>query len=843
MRTITAPGVEIKEIDKSQYSPAMVGTACYIMGFSDKGEPYRPMEFTSRASWQSYYGEPDNEAERYFYNAAVEVLNNNGRLYCARLPYDNPAFEKMVGFRYTLSPELSIDSDTPFFEIQKADATIKTVRAIESKGAPYLLDLSAVDELRTDEAKVMNNSFVIVDTTCGTLKPIVEDERKGVAREMIGIMPVVTTAANALFAQKYLEVENQCAIGYETIGCPTTVKTDDQPCNNVLEKDCCRLLNTGSWYSEITTVPYLLSTSLCVDASDIDNDPAVIADIESQISGWIDLSAWNKSYQKTDDDAPSGQMAVGISYLSALTQTEYAAQLDVLSSDPKITSLFGWHGKDYDDNLPETVSQEANTFFPTIGFNSETNTFDREHLKKIGVVVYKMFLDPAEGNKINFEPVEAFVGSLCKDDKDPNTGTTTFIDTIVNTNSKYINVFSNCFNTACDKKMYKETIDMLVMQPGTGRNDDSDKTIATPVLGFYSPMTREDISISKSIYDGMNKAFDKVKDINERDIDIVCDAGIANIASYIKAIFGNVGPYDLQITDDLGNSKLGMWKAQDNNSAVKTWKSVEQKFDQFCKNDRKDCMFIADGLRPMVLAGNKKIVRPSKPSNTIDVDILPYVKWQTGLNTNYGAGYMDWFEVADEFTGDFFWLPPSIKAMGVYINTDTNFNYWDAPAGLNRGVIAATDVAFSPNAKQAGAIYEKNWNYAINYPQDGIVLEGQKTFQVKPSAFDRVNVRRLFLRLERATYRVARYFVYEGNTAYTRQRLVDAIEPYFREAKNKGGIYDYKIICDESINTPEVIDRNELAVKIGIKPVKTAEFILIDFIAVSTGGSFEEAMQ
>ena len=446
MRTITAPGVEIKEIDKSQYSPAMVGTACYIMGFSDKGEPYRPMEFTSRASWQSYYGEPDNEAERYFYNAAVEVLNNNGRLYCARLPYDNPAFEKMVGFRYTLSPELSIDSDTPFFEIQKADATIKTVRAIESKGVPYLLDLSAVDELRTDEAKVMNNSFVIVDTTCGTLKPIVEDERKGVAREMIGIMPVVTTAANALFAQKYLEVENQCAIGYETIGCPITVKTDDQPCNNVLEKDCCRLLNTGSWYSEITTVPYLLSTSLCVDASDIDNDPAVIADIESQISGWIDLSAWNKSYQKTDDDAPSGQMAVGISYLSALTQTEYAAQLDVLSSDPKITSLFGWHGKDYDDNLPETVSQEANTFFPTIGFNSETNTFDREHLKKIGVVVYKMFLDPAEGNKINFEPVEAFVGSLCKDDKDPNTGTTTFIDTIINNNSEYIYCFSNLEN-------------------------------------------------------------------------------------------------------------------------------------------------------------------------------------------------------------------------------------------------------------------------------------------------------------------------------------------------------------------------------------------------------------
>ena len=213
-----------------------------------------------------------------------------------------------------------------------------------------------------------------------------------------------------------------------------------------------------------------------------------------------------------------------------------------------------------------------------------------------------------------------------------------------------------------------------------------------------------------------------------------------------------------------------------------------------------------------------------------------------GLNTSYGAGYLDWFQIADEFSGDLFWCPPSIKAMGSYIYTDLNFNYWDAPAGLTRGIVAAVDVAFSPTPKQAGAIYEKNWNYAINYPTDGIVLEGQKTFQVRPSAFDRVNVRRLFLRLERAAYRVARYFVYEGNTAYTRQRLVDALDPYFKAAKVGGGLYDYRIRCDETINTPTVIDNNEMRVQIGIKPVKTAEFILIDFIALTTGGSFEEAM-
>lgn len=340
----------------------------------------------------------------------------------------------------------------------------------------------------------------------------------------------------------------------------------------------------------------------------------------------------------------------------------------------------------------------------------------------------------------------------------------------------------------------------------------------------------------------MNTCFEKVSDINERDIDIVCDAGVSNIASYIKAVFGeNAGAYDLNASDESGTAYISMWKCNGNTTALKTWKSVVQKLDTFCKNTRKDCMFITECPRPIVLQGQKKIVRASKPANTIDANILPYVKYLMGLNTSYGAGYMDWFEIADEFTGDLMWLPPSIKAMGVYINTDVNFNYWDAPAGLNRGVIAATDVAFSPNGKQAGSIYEKNWNYAINYPYDGIVLEGQKTFQVKPSAFDRVNVRRLFLRLERAAYKVARYYVYEGNTAYTRQRLVDALTPYFKDAKVNGGIYDYRIKCDEDNNSPESIDRNELHCSIGIKPVKTAEFILLDFVALTTGGSWEEA--
>lgn len=251
-------------------------------------------------------------------------------------------------------------------------------------------------------------------------------------------------------------------------------------------------------------------------------------------------------------------------------------------------------------------------------------------------------------------------------------------------------------------------------------------------------------------------------------------------------------------------------------------------------------MFIADGMRQFCLQGKKKIVRPSKPENTIDTKIIPNLIDMQVLNTNYSAGYCDWFEVVDEFSGDSFWCPPSIKAAGVYIYTDRHANYWDAPAGLNRGMVSANDVAFNPNVIQAGPIYLKNWNYAINYPDEGVILEGQKTMQMKPSAFDRVNVRRLFLRLERFVWKTARFFVYEPNTAYTRSRFVDALTPYFSEVKTAGGMYDFKIICDESINTPNVIDNNELRVRIGIKPSKTIEFILIEFVALKTGASWSE---
>lgn len=871
IRTITAPGVQINEIDKSGYTPAMTGTAVYLAGFTNKGEAYKPMEFTSRSALESYYGVPDNEAERYFYAAACETLNQGGRLYTARLPYDNASFEKLVGIKYSLAQkELSTDeSRADIYNIlSTTDSELNEYANIKVSKNPILYDLSTIEEFRSDETKVPANTFLIVDTTGATYNRVTEDTRKGQKREVIGIIPVVTTAANALYVQNYLSTGNNLSIinKFESLSgnnAKTLIATDAEGNTLIIDElsmsngglqasDMVPYFATDSYFSEITSISVngVSSFAFTADAYTgltYEQAESSIADAlkyaEENLSNTnvikmnVAISCSHNLTGDTDENCyyfvatPTISLDITTANLTAVDRVNFMAENGILSSD--ISAQFGWHGKNGDDSVPTTLALDAANFFPTIQPSMDSNGgLDPEHLKDIGVVVFKTYLDPSEGNKVNAEIVEAFAGSLYKDDKDPNTGVTKFIDTIINSQSKYINFFSNCFATQTGKKWYKETCDFLYIEP-------SDPMC----LGLYSPMTKEDISISKSILDGLNKAFDKVSDINKLDIDIVPDAGLANIASYLKAIFGDKGPYDLSITDSMGNSMLGMWKCtKSTDESVKMWKTVEMKLDNFCKKIRKDCMFIADGLRPLVLQGQKKIIRDSKPSNTIDANILPYLPAICGLNTSYGAGYVDWFEQADDYTGDFFWCPPSIKAMGIYINTDVNFDYWLAPAGLNRGMVSATDVAFSPNGKQAGAFYEKNWNYAINYPQDGIVLEGQKTFQTKPTALDRVNVRRMMLRLERQVYKTIRYFVYENNTAYTRQRIIDALDPIFKAAwqAGNGGINRYKIICDESINTPNVIDNNELKVAIGIVPNKSAEFIMVDFILGNQSATWEE---
>lgn len=208
-------------------------------------------------------------------------------------------------------------------------------------------------------------------------------------------------------------------------------------------------------------------------------------------------------------------------------------------------------------------------------------------------------------------------------------------------------------------------------------------------------------------------------------------------------------------------------------------------------------------------------------------------------NTNYAAMYYPWCQIPDPDLGRSVWVPPSAVVSAVYSFNDLVAHPWYAPAGLNRGVldtVVQTERLMTQNDRDN--LYIKSVNPIASFPRQGVCVWGQKTLQKKRSAFDRINVRRLLIDAKRFVAYTTKYLVFENNTVETRARFLELVDPYFRRVKNQQGLYDYKIIIDERNNTPDVIDRNEMRAQIYLKPAKTAEFLIVDFIVVPTGAQF-----
>jgi phage tail sheath protein FI len=178
---------------------------------------------------------------------------------------------------------------------------------------------------------------------------------------------------------------------------------------------------------------------------------------------------------------------------------------------------------------------------------------------------------------------------------------------------------------------------------------------------------------------------------------------------------------------------------------------------------------------------------------------------------------------------------------GLMVNTDTVRDPWYSPAGFNRGQIKnAIKLAFNPNKAERDLLYKNGINPVVSFPGQGIVLFGDKTGLSKPSAFDRINVRRLFIVLEKAIATSAKFTLFEFNDEFTRANFVNLVEPFLRDVQGRRGIFDFRVVCNETNNTPEVIDRNEFVGDIYIKPARSINFIQLNFVAVRTGVEFSE---
>ena len=245
---------------------------------------------------------------------------------------------------------------------------------------------------------------------------------------------------------------------------------------------------------------------------------------------------------------------------------------------------------------------------------------------------------------------------------------------------------------------------------------------------------------------------------------------------------------------------------------------------------RKDCVVVASPARSDVVT-----------SIDVNNDVITTAK--TFTYSSYLFVDNNYLRVYDKYNDQYISIPAASSTAGIMAASDNNTAAWYSPAGQRRGVyLGVTKTLYSPNKTERDLLYRNGVNPVANIPGQGILLYGDKTHMARPSAFDRINVRRLFLVLERAIAIAARNVLFEFNDEFTRAEFTNIVEPFLREIQGRRGITDFRVVADETNNTPAVIDRNEFVCSIFIKPARSINFVTLNFVAVRTGVDFEEVV-
>lgn len=362
-------------------------------------------------------------------------------------------------------------------------------------------------------------------------------------------------------------------------------------------------------------------------------------------------------------------------------------------------------------------------------------------------------------------------------------------------------------------------------------------------LGAYGETKLDKKSVG-NLPQKITRALERIRNDEVFDLDVIAEGGLGTIWTTVCAT-GNSFFDDTKTSSVIDGLRTSNELTGTATAARDYYTTIASQFITFCgplkDGGRGDIIFIADPIRQLLVTGkDSKVI--DDPTKNFSQHIYWGLRHQfESINTSYATVFANYLKVYDDYSGLYIYVPPSGFVAAKMASTDSDVGPWGAPAGFNRGIITdAIDVAISPNQRQRDELYKVNLNPIARFPDQGLILFGQKTMLKKPSAFDRVNVRRSFLYLEKVTKQVMKFFLFENNTVFTRSRVINTLVPFFERVKVADGLYDYLIVCDERNNTPEVIDNNELVVDIYLKPVRTAEFILVNFYATRTDTNFQE---
>lgn len=876
-RTITSPGVEIRERDLSLIAPQTIGTSVFVTGYADQGPIDELVKITTRDELDLIYGTPTNSAERYFYHTVRELLNSPANIYTSRLPYGAGSG---VGFGSKYS---ALAYPVAVYSLSSYSLTLPNTTQVNLSGSQFSLVLSdnktytfgfsgvgfnptnssldgyalfatsIATQTSTSIINAISSVVSIFDPTAtylsaGTVLTITPSKPVTNASFSFSLSDNMAGTGNTSSSNK-LDING----GSYVLGKPVHFELTETQYNSIVDGSGFTWSPQASSVGSINTVAAMGGAGVII----VNKAQTVISNqLEGYYIGLTDNMFINPG---SDYKSVRGVKSLTNSFDSTYTYIDVPTGTLQFS----ITSQYQYGG---DNSISQALENIAD-------YDITGRTED--DLLGVGVFKLRKSLFANEAFKLDYFYEDRLLGSIdyYRDTTSANGGPTVnyFIGNEANKSRNVsILVNDNLSNRLVGKSIGTDGIPKkkirVLSRELIDSNDPTASGIPTATLQTLTADTTlgyGDYLYPLGAYGGqqitnkllgdipskLDRSLDSIRNEDLYDIDVVVEAGLGTIyaaASGAQTSYYDEFNYNTSLKTQVDALRSANSITTDGETIRNNYSVIFNKFNSFCSplyigGGRGDCLFIADPLRHIYVTGVDNKV--SKRSNYI---FQRDTYWATrhqfeNANTSYATTYANWAKVYDSFSGQQVWVPFSGFAAAVMARTDAATFPWIAPAGFENGLIqTATDIASTPNQKQRDELYKSNLNPITFFPVQGQVVFGQKTLSRKPSAFDRINVRRLFLALERPTRKAAQYFVFQPNTTFTRTRLVNVLTPIFERARNNEGVYEYLIVCDERNNTPEVIDNNELVVDIYIKPVRASEFILINFVATRTDANFQE---
>ena len=865
MRTIQSPGVEIREIDISQVAFQPAGTNVFLAGFAQRGPTDEVIQVTSIQELEQIYGIPATPAERYFYHSARQIItDSNASLYVNRLPY-GPGAGYGYGSTYgaLVYPVVTLETDN---NVVVWRATKSVPASAFDLGGTDVLTVATTSFEEPDFLHLSANGIAFEDMTYAKLT----DEEyttlvNGLLSSTVASVTAATELKSAFFSAGEVTKTNNIAVsaGTYVLGAPKFFELTLDQYNAVIEGTAFNWSLTSADITAINSIAdfgkaglILLNKGQTVTEAQAEGYYAAITD-NTNAEPTTDHDSIVRAYTVTQTAPSTGLYGAGFTQIPN-ERLNFAlsggSDAGIVRDDSNIS--FNLERTFY--NFPDSTSEKFDDTLSISIYKLRRSIYTPDAIKMdyvlernhIGSLDFNRKIQDLNGGDavsyfISAPQKESRAVKIIVNDNITNRGGDTWLNAVGVPNKK-VRLYTNSAlkALASDNKQGSRFggyyLDYVAL---------SSSMITTDALYATGPYTSLNIKTKEvgNLPAKIENALYKVENDELFDLDLVVEGGLGTI--FTTCCANKVTYFDDTVVSDNFAEGLSLLKtAGDYQSPTDVTKdlralynTIYQRFDTFCSQSRKDCMFIADPLRQIFVKGENSKVLPNA-NNSFSRDIYTSLKHLFELaNSNYSCTYGNWAKIYDSVAGLNVWIPFSSFAAASFANTDSNFYPWYAPAGFTRGRVRnVLELAVTPKQKERDQLYKISINPVAFFPGDGITIFGQKTMQRQPSTFDRINVRRLFLYLEKATKKTVKYFVFEPNTTFTRTRLVNALNPIFNFAKSTEGVADYMIVSDKRNNTPESIDSNELVVDIYIKPIRASEFILVNFIATRTGASFSE---